>query len=224
VVTRHVVVQIFPEPLDAIMVGAVRRQEVELNPGGCGRLQGQLDLLAVMDAVVVKNDVDATSVPVRLRHEFVKEIQEQEAVLPVPFDPCELAGLGIESAGEVTLLVASRSVDVLLLSGQRPLWPNLGVEMNVDFVEVHNDLARGEVVNQPLNGSQSPYATRSWPGAADGRFGPIQPNPQLSQEPTHCGDADANAGSFTEHQNEQFLCPRRTTVAMLLRRAFNQPK
>ena len=161
VVTRHVVVQVFPEPLDAIVVGAVRRQEVELDPAGCGRLQGQLNLLAVMDAVVVENDVDPTSVPVRLRDEFVKEIQEQEAVLSVPFDPCELAGLGIESAGEVTLLVASRSADVLLLSGQRPLWPNLGIEVNVDFVEVHNDLARREVVNQPLNGSQSPYATRS---------------------------------------------------------------
>ena len=28
VVARHVVVQVFPDPLDAIVVGAVRRQEV----------------------------------------------------------------------------------------------------------------------------------------------------------------------------------------------------
>jgi hypothetical protein len=43
---------------------------------------------------------------------------------------------GDGSAGEVTLLVASQSADVLLLSGQRPLWPDLGIEVNVDFVEV----------------------------------------------------------------------------------------
>ena len=148
----------------------------------------------------------------------------QEAVLPVALDPCELAGFGIESAGEVTLLVASRSADVLLLTGQRPLWPNLGIEVNVDFVEIESDLARSEVVDQPLNRSQSPRPTPFWPGAVDGRFGPIQPNPQLSQEPTHRGDADANASSFTEYQNEQLLCPRRTPIAMLLRRAFNEPQ
>ena len=74
--------------------------------------------------------------------------------------------------------------------------------MNIDFVQVQNDLARSEVVNQPLDLSQSPYPTRSWPGAVNGRFGPIQTNPQLSQEPTNCGDANANAASFSEHQNE----------------------
>ena len=57
------------------------------DPAGCGRLQGQLDLLAVMDAVVVENEMDPRSLPVRLRHEFVKEVQEQEAVLPVALRP-----------------------------------------------------------------------------------------------------------------------------------------
>jgi hypothetical protein len=40
---------------------------------------------------------------------------------------------GDGGAGEVTLLVASRSADVLLLSGQRPLLPNLGIQVDVDF-------------------------------------------------------------------------------------------
>src|SRR5262249_46136873 len=69
-----------------------------------------------------------------------------------------------------------------------------------------------------------PRPTGSRPGAVDSWFGPIQPNPQLSQEPTHSGDADANSCSLSEHQNEQFLCPRRTPVAVHLRRAFNEPK
>jgi hypothetical protein len=53
-----------------------------------------------MDAIVVENEVDPRSPPVRLGHEFAKEVEEQEAVLPVPLDPCDLAGFGIESAGE----------------------------------------------------------------------------------------------------------------------------
>ena len=72
VVSRHVVVQIFPDPLDAIVVGAVGRQEVELDLARRGRLQCQSDLLAVVDAVVVENEVDPTSAPVRLGNELVK--------------------------------------------------------------------------------------------------------------------------------------------------------
>ena len=45
---------------------------------------------------------------------------------------------------------------MLLLTGERPRWPNLGIEVNVDFVKVQSDLARSEVVDQPLNHSQAP--------------------------------------------------------------------
>jgi hypothetical protein len=38
VVTRRVVLQVFPEPLDAIVVGPARLQKVELNPAGFGQL------------------------------------------------------------------------------------------------------------------------------------------------------------------------------------------
>jgi hypothetical protein len=217
VVSCDVVVQVLPDSFDAIVVRAIRWQEVQPYLAGCRRLQCQSDLLAVVDAVVVENEMDPTSVPVRLGHEFVKEVQKQEAVLPVPFDPCELAGFGIESAGEITLLVASRSADVLSPPGQRPLRPKLGIEVNVNFVEVQNDLTRSEVVNQPLNRPQSPRPTRSPPGAVDGRLGPIQPNSRLSEEPAHRGDANANPCSFGEHQNQQFLCPRGAPVAVVLR-------
>src|SRR6516225_2985754 len=94
VVTCYVVVQVFPHPLDTVVVGAVRWQEVEFYPAGRSRLQGELNLLAVMDAVVVENEMYPTSAPVRLCHQFVEEVQEQEAVLLVPFNPCELPGFG----------------------------------------------------------------------------------------------------------------------------------
>jgi len=72
---------------------------VQLDPAGRRRLQSQSDLLAVVYAVVVENEMNPTGTPVCLRGEFVKEFQEQEAVLPIAFDPCEPAGFGIESAG-----------------------------------------------------------------------------------------------------------------------------
>ncbi len=87
VVTRDVVVQVFPDSLDAIVVGTVRWQEVELNLARRGQLQCQSDLLAVVDAVAVENEVNPTSAPVRLCYELVQEIQEQAAVFPVRFDP-----------------------------------------------------------------------------------------------------------------------------------------
>jgi hypothetical protein len=174
---------------------------------GRRRLQGQSDLLAVMDAVVVDNEMDPA-----------KEAEEQEAVLTVAFDPCELACCGNQSTGEVSLLVASRSRDVVLLPGQRPVGPNLGIETDVDFVEVQSNLARSEVVDQPLNCSQSPSPTRLWPRAVDDRLGPIQPDPPTVAE----GDfivvtLTQMPVRSTSTRIKQFLCPRGTPAAMLLR-------
>jgi hypothetical protein len=146
-----------------------------------------------MDAVVVENEMDPASLRVRPRHELIEEVREQEAVFAVPLDPCELVDLGIESTGEVALLIAYRSADVHLLSGQRPVWTNRGIEVIGAFVEVQSDLVRRKVVDQPSNRSQSPRPTPCWPRAVDSRFGPVKPNPQPSQEPTHCGDAHSNA-------------------------------
>ena len=97
VVSCDVVVQVLPDSFDAVVVRAIRWQEVQPYLARSRRLQCQLDLQAVVDAVVVENEMDPTCIPVRLGHEFVEELQKQEAVLPVPFDPCELAGFGIES-------------------------------------------------------------------------------------------------------------------------------
>src|ERR1700693_1593574 len=94
VVSRHVVVQILPDSFNAIVVRAIRWQEVQPYPAGRRRLQGQLDLVAVVYAVVVENEMNPTGTPVCLRDEFVKELQEQQAVLPIAFDPSQLAGLG----------------------------------------------------------------------------------------------------------------------------------
>ena len=66
-VARDVVVQILPDPLDPIVVGAVGRQEVELQLRGRGGFHRQPHLQAVVDAVVVEDDMNPFGVGVSLR-------------------------------------------------------------------------------------------------------------------------------------------------------------
>ncbi len=223
-VSRHIVVEVLPESFDAVVVRTVWWQEVKPDLAGCLRLQRQLNLAAVVYAVVIENEMNPTSTPVCLRDKLVKELEEQQAVLPIAFHPGQLTSLGIQSTGEVALLVAPRCEDVLLLPGEHPVGSNLGIEVNVNLVDVQNDLTTREVVDQAANRSQSPLPTRFSPGAVDGWFGPIQSNSQLSQKSTHRGDADADAGSLSKHENQQLLRPRGTPVAVVLRRAFNEAK
>ena len=108
VVAGHVVVEVLPQPLDAIVIRAVRRQEVELHlplPGG----QGQLDLAAVMDLVIVEDDMDPPRLRVRHRHQPMDQQQEQGALLSLPLDPGELTRAGVQRPGQVPLLVLAGS-------------------------------------------------------------------------------------------------------------------
>ena len=75
-------------------------------------------MLAVVDAVVIENEVDSTSSPVRLGHELVKQVQEQEAVLLLAFDPGESTRVGVQRTGEVVYWFSvKRSLPVLVLAG-----------------------------------------------------------------------------------------------------------
>ena len=72
VVTRHGVVQIFPEAFDSIVVGTVRRQEVKPQLLGRFGLHRQPNLKAVMDSVVIEDDVNPFGFRVRLRGQLVQ--------------------------------------------------------------------------------------------------------------------------------------------------------
>src|ERR1700733_6692597 len=90
-----VVMQISPDPFDPIVVGAVGWQEVEFHLA-TQHLQRKLHLQTVVDAVGVQNEVDRSSSVIGLGYQFVEELQKQEAVLPLAFNPSELAGPRIE--------------------------------------------------------------------------------------------------------------------------------
>ena len=86
VVPSHVVVKVLPESLDPIVIRAIGRQKVELHlplPGS----QRQVDLAAVMDFVIVEDDVNPTSAPIADGYQPMNEQQKQRAVLAFSFNP-----------------------------------------------------------------------------------------------------------------------------------------
>src|SRR5438270_12428654 len=130
VVARHGVVKVRPDPLDPIVIRAIRRQKVELHlplPGG----QRQVNLAAVVDFVVVEDDVNSTSLAIAEGDQPMNQEEEQCAVLAFAFDPSELACAGIQRPGQTTLLVTSRCENLLLLTLEHPFRSGLGVHMNV---------------------------------------------------------------------------------------------
>ena len=222
VVARDVVVQILPDPLDPIVVGAVGRQKVEFQFLSRLRLHRQSHLVTVMNAVIVENEVNALGVGIGLRHQFVEKIQKQQAGLSFAFDVGEPTRFGVPRAGEILFLVAPRRQHLLLAATMHPIRSDLGVEMNVNLVEIQHDLVGWQTVDKPLNRPQSTRPTRFFPRTVDDRFGPSQPNLKSCQKPAHSGDADLDSGLGDEHQDQQFLSPGGSPVAVLLGRLVNE--
>ncbi len=107
--------KVLPDPLDPIVIRAIGREKVELHlplPGG----QSQLNLAAVMDLEVVKDDVNPTSVSIADSYQPMEEEKEQRAVLAFSFDSSELARAGIQRPSQITLLVLTWCENFLLLN------------------------------------------------------------------------------------------------------------
>src|SRR3954463_16274797 len=120
---------------------------MELQLLGRLRLHRQPDLQAIVDAVVVEDDMNLSGFRVGFRGQLVQKLQEQQAVLPLAFDVNESKRLGIPRAGKVTLLIAPWCQNLLLPPALGPVRSDLGIEMNVDLVEVQHDLVGGESVD-----------------------------------------------------------------------------
>ena len=115
VVASHVVVEILPNPLDPIVIRAIRWQKVESHLAlPC--CQRQLNLAAVVDFEVVEDDVNPTSVSIANGYQPMNEQKEQRAVLAFSFDSSELARAGIQRSGQITLLVLTWCQNLLLLT------------------------------------------------------------------------------------------------------------
>ena len=109
VVASDVVVQVLPDTFDPIVVGAARRQKVQLQFPRRLRLHRQLHLQAVVDPVIVEDDMNPFGARVSLRGQLVEQVQEKQAVLPLTGNVNESTCLGIPRAGKIALLIASMS-------------------------------------------------------------------------------------------------------------------
>ncbi len=97
VISSHVVVQIFPNAFDAIVVGAIGRQKVELNSIAQGR-QGKLSLATAVNFVVVKNEMNPSCMGIVSTCQLPELLNEELAILTIGFHPSQLSGAGIQRA------------------------------------------------------------------------------------------------------------------------------
>ena len=85
VVSRHLGMKVFPYSLDLVVIGAIRRKEVQDEPSA-KRPDGHLGDPTGMDAKVIQDDMD----DLRLRihgGQLLQECDEQPAVLSLGLDP-----------------------------------------------------------------------------------------------------------------------------------------
>ena len=67
VVASDVGMQVFPSSLDPVVIRAVGRKEVQLDPLALRRLQCDFHLLGMVDGVVVEDDMDCLGIRILLR-------------------------------------------------------------------------------------------------------------------------------------------------------------
>src|SRR5260370_39792066 len=113
-VTGDVGVQVLPDALDLIVVRAVGGQEMQLDFAPDWGVQAQVDERCAVNAVIVKNHVNRSRLPV-MAGEFPQQAYEQSAVLSFPFDPDELSGPDIQRSGAVAVDVFARREHFFLL-------------------------------------------------------------------------------------------------------------
>ena len=94
VVAGDVGVEVSPGSFDAVVVGAVRRQKVELETLPFFGCETDANLFGVVDGVVIQNDVDRLRGRVAL-NEFPQQQDEQQAVLLFAFHADQFAGLRV---------------------------------------------------------------------------------------------------------------------------------
>src|SRR5262249_14283123 len=133
VVARDVGVKVLPYALDAVRVGTVRGQEVQ-DDAALERFEYTLRRARRVDTVVVEDEVDATYTGPIALVQHPQEVAEQRGALPCCTRRVQGPGANVERACQVELLVFPGGDDAALLAGEHPIAPDLGVEVDVDFV------------------------------------------------------------------------------------------
>ena len=100
VISRHVGIEILPETLNGVVLWTIGRKEVK--PNSAEAMDRPARLVAVVNPVVVEDDVDEASAGADLM-ELVEERHEERPRLLRTADPHDVVSASIEGAGNVRL-------------------------------------------------------------------------------------------------------------------------
>src|SRR5580658_888947 len=222
VVSRDVGVQILPDALDAVGVGAVGRQEVKDDPATEGS-QSFAGRVCLVDAVVVDDEVDAARAPVATG-EQPKQLTEQRGVLAGGSGDVQASGADVERPGQVELLVLARRHDAPLVTAQHPVATDLGVEVDVDLVAVEHGLFGARPRFEPADRGQNTLPSLTTPGAQDDGLGRAESGADARQGAAHRADRHHGEALDLHLQAEQLARPCWSRPSVVLRRETEQTR
>jgi hypothetical protein len=196
-VACDVSMQITPQPLNGVMLRAVRGQEVQLHFPLLGS-DGLLGNWAGMNDVVVDNQVEEL-IRLELFPKLIHQQEEESGTLAGSADPEEVLAPAEDSPGDIALLLLSGGEDFFLSARQHPVGADFRIQVDVDFVLKQGDLIGRQRFDQLANVSQ---AALSFPGRPRATYygsratlACLEP----FQHATHGRDTDFDAALFGQH-------------------------
>jgi hypothetical protein len=209
--------EVLPDALNFVVVWAIGGQEVQLDFARQITLQGGVDDITLMNAIVVEDQVQAARLGI-LATQAVEQVQEQVTGFALPLDPDDHACADIEGASQVALLVFARRGHLLLLTRHHPIQADFGIEMNVHLVLIKDPFPARQRGDQALQLPQTPRFRRFVPGTADRRLGATTPGLDPSQGSAHRRHMNTHARQTHHGCDQQFAGPGRPPPAIKLRR------
>src|SRR6266699_1208729 len=209
-----------PQPLDLIVVGAIRRQEVQLQPAGV-LSQELLHAPAGVDPVVVQDQMDARRAWMA-KSELLEQRQEEVAVLALRLHDQQIVAIDRECSGEVALAVLSRRHHELLLATQHPIPADARIQVDVDLVFEVGHLAGGEVMDDLEDSPQPVRFARVRPRPQNDRPGHAPARTEIAEHAGHSGHAHPHSRVLPQSLDEQLAGPGGTRPAVILWRDRHQ--
>jgi hypothetical protein len=204
-VSSDVVMNISPKAFDAVLLRAVRRKEVEQDLLPDGSEEG-LHQLALVDGVVVQDEVDPADRPVDLQ-ERAEQVEEQPDRLAATVDTDNPSGSWIVSSGDESLLIPAGRKYEPLMSREHPVSTDAWVQVNIDFVGVKDDLVVAGIALQFPELADAAETTGGTPRASHDWLGTPPAHLQLPQDSPQMADRDLNPKDFGGHASQEFQRP-----------------
>src|SRR6266852_2804057 len=221
-VTSNVRMQVLPDALDAVVVRAVGRQEVQDDAiFQVGEL-AENDVCRV-DDVIVDHQMDLPSARIA-RREQSQQLAKQEGILAPATGDVQFSGAHVERSSQVELLVLAGRHDSSLSAAKHPVAPDPRVQVDIDFVTVEDGLGAARASFEPADRCQLLLARISRPRAEHDGLGHAQSSTNLGEHTAHGTHGHQRPALALDLQAQQLPCPCRSAPADILWRATQQPR